>query len=397
MSLLNPSKVADLLRSGTPCKVPDGESLFLVVRAPGKAYWVGQYRNGTTFNSTGLGSAAKVSPAAARRAWEAFRVARRTARTGALFDAVGGALRDQPHGAVEGALPAPPHAPSALQGEPHNRTFGTAVADYLRNHSGEWGDKARSQYAHLARTYLAPIATVRCRRLTVDQIADVLRPVWTGPGSNRGGRLRGLIENVLHAEGVSPNPAVWAGLKFKLSRKAVAARKQPSLPWQQVPALVARLDDSRYGRALRLIILTACRREEAVGADWSEFDLAARVWTIPASRTKMGRDHRVPLSDAAIAALGKPGSGLVFGTMGHDRLRTLLGTFGLTDKHGEPVTVHGFRATFATWAQERKVRGEVIEAALAHQKGGVEGSYQRSDYLDERRDVMAQWAAFATA
>jgi integrase len=151
-------------------------------------------------------------------------------------------------------------------------------------------------------------------------------------------------------------------------------------------------------RCLRFCILTATRSAEAIGADWSEIDVAKREWTIPAARMKMDTEHVIPLTDAAIALLGSPKKGRVFNV-------TNTGT-GAIHKDGllqhlreyrETETVHGFRSTFATWAEDAGHKPNVIEASLAHAKGdATTRAYLRSKLLPARRKLMDEWASFAS-
>jgi integrase len=153
-------------------------------------------------------------------------------------------------------------------------------------------------------------------------------------------------------------------------------------------------------RAFEFTILTAARTSEVLSADWSEIDLTARTWTVPGSHMKMGKEHRVPLSDAAAAllnALPGPRKGLVFPGFRAGRplakmaLRKILKRMGRSD-----VTGHGFRSTFSTWAAERTTfSSDVVELALAHTTGSkVARSYRRTDQFKERARLMQAWADF---
>ena len=154
--------------------------------------------------------------------------------------------------------------------------------------------------------------------------------------------------------------------------------------------------------AIRLIALTAVRSNEALGANWSEIDIEERSWTVPAKRMKTAEEHRIPLSDAALAVLRearKLGDGdLVFprrrgGGIGDRQLRRTLEGAGLSGV----MTVHGLRSTFRDWAGESGASRDIAEAALAHRVQGVEGSYFRSDLFDRRRALMQSWGNFLSA
>jgi len=160
-------------------------------------------------------------------------------------------------------------------------------------------------------------------------------------------------------------------------------------------------------RCLEFIILTAARSGEARGARWDEIDMKVKVWTVPAERMKRGKEHRVPLSEAALGALervrgldpvlcfpspqrskaatGKPMSDMVFKAL-----------FARMEREG--FTTHGFRSTFRDWASESAhAQREVAEACLSHATGNeVERSYARSDLLERRLSLMEAWGRYAT-
>jgi integrase len=173
------------------------------------------------------------------------------------------------------------------------------------------------------------------------------------------------------------------------------------MPYAEIAAFMPdlRLDTGISSRALEFLILTAARSGEVLQAKWDELDLSARLWTVPAERTKNGREHRVPLSAAAMAivtAMTKirfndhvfPGSrGPLSRTALFDHLRRM----GRGD-----LTAHGFRSTFRDWAAERtNFPREVAEMALAHTVGdAVERAYRRGDLFEKRRQLADAWARF---
>ncbi|MGH7118238.1 MAG: tyrosine-type recombinase/integrase, partial [Acetobacteraceae bacterium] len=155
-------------------------------------------------------------------------------------------------------------------------------------------------------------------------------------------------------------------------------------------------------RALEFAILTAARSGEVRGATWAEADLERGTWTIPASRMKGGRVHRVPLSPPALAILHamaalKDGSGLVFlGQKPGVPLSDMTLTAVLRRMGRGDLTAHGFRSTFRDWAAETTNHpNHVVEQALAHVVGDkVEAAYRRGDLFEKRKALMADWAAF---
>jgi integrase len=175
------------------------------------------------------------------------------------------------------------------------------------------------------------------------------------------------------------------------------------MAYTDIPALMAALqaDDAITARALAFCILTATRTGEVLGALWSEIDIAVKVWTIPALRMKAAREHRVPLSDRALAILETLSpirrSAFVFPSprgarpLSHVAMAKVLARLGI-----EHATVHGFRSAFRDWAgNETHFAREVAEAALAHVIGDkAEQAYRRSDALEKRRALMEAWAAW---
>jgi integrase len=399
--MLKSDDVASLIRAGVNKKITDGRSLYLTVRG-GRGYWSYEFRDGKVRRSRGLGSAADVSPAAARRARDAFAVGR---RNGALMTStvIAPATRAQALAPIDDKL------------------FGDAHATYLKDHADEWSPREREQIARLFKNHTRPLDGLPVASITTDQLANVLRPIWRGPSAGQGARLRRLMEHVFRAAKGAPNPAAWDVLRDKLSKKTVEARPHASMPYEKLPTFMAELANATirqrkpgpgrapsvpaddYGtvsRCMRFAILTAVRSGEAIGADWEEFDLAKREWTIPAARMKMKKDHIVPLTDAAIALLGTPKkTGRVF-TVSTTRTGAVpkTGLYNHLMDYRPGLTVHGFRASFGTWAEDAGYQPNVIDGALAHKKGdATTRAYLRSTLLPARRKLMTEWAAFATA
>lgn len=158
--------------------------------------------------------------------------------------------------------------------------------------------------------------------------------------------------------------------------------------------------------ALQFVILTAARSGEVRGATWDEIDLEKKLWRIPAERMKMDSPHTVPLSSQAIAILERIGKlfgkdGLIFPGIRDQSKQlsenTLLFALYRLGYHSR-ATVHGFRATFSTIANELGFDGDVIEKALAHEeRNRVRAAYHRSEYLEQRRELMQWWADYLDA
>ena len=178
-----------------------------------------------------------------------------------------------------------------------------------------------------------------------------------------------------------------------------------ALDWREAPAFMLELAgrEGVAAKALAFTILTAARSGEVRSMTWGELDLEAAVWTVPAARMKAAKEHRVPLTPAALALLGGPGDrkALVFPSpmkasrpLSDMTLSAVLRRMGRVE-----LTVHGFRSTFRDWAGETTAHPrEVIEAALAHRlKDKAEAAYARGDLFTKRRRLMDDWAAHLTS
>ena len=251
--------------------------------------------------------------------------------------------------------------------------------------------------------------------MPVDQIGrndilQVLTPIWTTkPETAR--RVRRAIKTTLQwalAKDYVEQNLAGEAIDGALPKMRAVKEHFRALGYREVPEALDTIESARgssaSGSCLRFTILTAVRSGEARNAAWSEFDLEARTWKIPSERMKTGVEHRVPLSDAAMAVLEQArrlgnGRGLVFPSpnrlgqpLSDMTLTRVLRDTGLAKR----ATVHGFRSSFRDWCAETGKPQELAEAALAHVVGGVEGAYFRSDLFDARRRLMDSWAAFLT-
>lgn len=304
-------------------------------------------------------------------------------------------------------------------------TFRAASEAYMNAHESSWkSSKHRAQWSATLEKYAYPtIGDLDVNDIALPHVLTILEPIWTNK-TETAKRVRGRMENVLdyagargHREGL--NPARWRGHLSTLLAKPDRIRAvthRPALPADKVGAFMESLRE-REGtgaRALEFTILTAVRSNESRGARWSEIDLEAKTWTIPKERMKgqrqVAREHRVPLSDAAVALLkAQPkvgGSDLVFvasrgGELSDATLGAVIKRMNgdkpvWTDQTGAPVVPHGFRSTFSDWASERTAYShEVREMALAHTiKNKAEAAYRRGDLFEKRRRMMGDWARF---
>jgi integrase len=248
------------------------------------------------------------------------------------------------------------------------------------------------------------------RLIDTPLVLKVLEPIWSKK-TETADRLRGRIENVLAWATVrgfraGDNPARWRGhLDQLLPRPSKVSKVKhfASLPFSQIGAFMQELREQEGvgARALEFAILTAARSGEARCARWEEFDLASKLWRIPGSRMKAGREHVVPLSEAALAVMEKMKEhrlgGFVFPGMKEGKpISDMAMTVTLRRMKRSDITVHGFRSTFRDWAAEvSHYPHEVCEMALAHTiSNKAEAAYRRGNLLAKRGAMMKDWARF---
>jgi integrase len=287
-------------------------------------------------------------------------------------------------------------------------TFKECAEMYLRVHSNKWRNaRHAAQWTSTLSSYAFPVlGNLAVADIDVAHVQRALEPLW-GKIPETGRRLRGRIEAILTFATAAKlrsgdNPASWNILQHLLGGKK-QVEHLVALPFTEAPAFFAELkkDESIPARALQFVVLTASRTSEALGATWEEIDLPAKMWVIPAARTKGGKEHRVPLTDSAITllkALPRRGphvfsAGLHGERLGDKALRRMLSRM----RSGATTTTpHGLRSTFRDWAAERtNYPNHVVEMALAHSIGGaVEKAYRRGDLLEKRRRLMEDWGRF---
>ncbi len=289
--------------------------------------------------------------------------------------------------------------------------FAEVVEKYLAAMQGQWSnEKHRYQWGQtLGPSYCNAIADKPVSQVGLAEILQVLQPIWTEKPETAS-RLRGRIERVLNYAKVNgwregENPALWrSNLENVLPKPRKLTRGHlPAMPYRDVPAFMERLSghEALAARALKLLILTVCRSGEVLGARWQEIDLQARVWTVPAHRMKARREHRVPLTDAAMAVLeplhDARVSEFVFPGQKSDRpLSNMALAMLLRRMKIKNATPHGFRSSFRDWAgDETTFPREVAEGCLAHTIGNeIELAYRRGDALEKRRKLMQAWANY---
>lgn len=268
--------------------------------------------------------------------------------------------------------------------------------------------KHRAQWKMTLEVYAAPLRGKPVDTIDTADVLAVLKPLWTEKPETAS-RLRGRIEKVLNAAKATgyragENPAAWRGhLDNLLPKQPKLTRgRHAAMAYADVPAFMGRLRDRDEiaAQALEFTVLTAARSGETLGATWTEIDREARVWTLPASRMKAGREHRVPLSEAAMALLQRlydhRTGEVIFPAPRGGHFSDMAMSAVLRRMKIEGVTVHGFRSAFRDWCgNETAFPRELAEQALAHVIGDkAEQAYRRSDALERRRELMQAWANF---
>ena len=284
-------------------------------------------------------------------------------------------------------------------------SFDAAARAYIESQAPGWRDRRAVQtWTSTLKTYASPvIGSLGVDTITVQHVLAVLAPIWpTKPET--ASRVRGRIESVLAwcgAQGLrsGANPATWKGnLQALLPAKDKVkppTRHHAALDLKLLPAVWRRLatSDDLAAKAIALCIATATRPGETLHAAWAEFDVEARVWELPATRTKKARRHRIPLSDQVLALLDRiPRHGdALFPGVTPKLMRRALDAAG-----GKGATMHGTsRANFADYCTQRRFDHQLIKFSLSHYpQGATDRAYFREDLLHERRALAASWGAF---
>jgi integrase len=301
-----------------------------------------------------------------------------------------------------------------------SNSFRAVAEEFIKRNRPAWRSaKHANEWAKTLEAYAFPlIGALPVGTIDLALMVQVLEPIWTTKPETAN-RLRGRIEMILDAATVrgfreGPNPAQWKGNLTHVFPPRIKVRRVEHLsamPLHELPEFVTALAARRgiVARALEFTILTAARSGETLGATWAEMDLKARIWTVPSGRMKAMQEHRVPLSDRALAVLnavlplavsddGVPlaGSPVFPGTRRAVRLSPSPLLKLLRRMGSRVATVHGFRSTFSDWAAEYTAfPREAVEMALAHTiESKVEAAYRRGDLFEKRRLLMDAWARF---
>lgn len=394
-----PKKLSNALtplavKSAKPGRHADGGGLHLLVKESGARSWVYRFMLSGKSRDIGLGTAGPdgISLADARDARDALRL---KVKTG--IDP----LEERQRDAAE-ALAAAQAAKVA------GMTFKAVAETYIGANEGSWrNDKHRQQWKNTLATYVYPvIGELPVAEVGTAHVLQILEPIWKTKAETAS-RVRGRMETILDAAKArgyrdGENPARWRGHIAQILpvRSRLTRGHHKALPYDAIPAFVGALHQREAVAALALefTILSAARTGEVIGGKWDEVDLEKAIWTIPASRMKAGKEHRVPLSPRAVEIL-KATQGLrkewLFpankgGSMSGMAMSMLLRRMKVD------VTVHGFRSGFRDWSAEcTGYAHEVAEMALAHTiENKVERAYRRGDLFDKRRRLMDDWATY---
>jgi integrase len=385
---LSALKIANLKQRGM---YADGGGLYLQVSENGSRSWIFRFKQNGRSRDMGLGSLTAVILATAR---EIAADCRRKRSAG--LDPIETRKADR----LEAQLAAA-----------RSVTFDQCRDAFIEAHKAGWRNaKHKGQWTNSLATYVTPVlGSMPIQSVDVALVMKVLEPIWSTKPETAS-RVRGRIERVLDWAKVrslrqGENPARWRGHLDALLPAHRTVRKvkhHAALPYSEIGTFMAALKtrEAVAARALEFTILTAARTGEVLGARREEIDFQAKVWVVPPSRMKSGREHRVPLSRPAISVLKemhRHQGDLVFpGDRRGKPLSNMAMLMMLRRMDRAELTAHGFRSTFRDWAAEcTNFPAEVAEAALAHVVGDkVEAAYRRGDLFEKRRRLMESWATY---
>jgi integrase len=369
----------------------DGSSgLYLMVRDPVRSlrYWTYRYRFNGKQTELSLGAYPETTLAEARA-----RYAEKSALVLKGEDPIADKHTRRREAPVRGSNP----------------TFAAVAEQYIEAHENKWSNPKHARQwrsSVLAGPCANILGPMPISKIGVNNVLQVLEPMWSKTRESAS-RLRGRIEQIIAAGYVRAdidkgNPARWRNHLDKLLPAPSDPTNFAAMPYKDVPVFIIRLRGPTVtARALEFCILTSARSSEARCMTWDEVSFDDELWTVSANRMKTRKLHRIPLSDRALEILR-----LQYETHGDNphvfpgtrpmrplndtAFQLMLRAVGATG-----ITVHGFRSSFRDWAgDETHFPREVIEQALAHVVGGVEGDYRRGDALKKRRELMDAWAAY---
>ncbi|MFV3078052.1 tyrosine-type recombinase/integrase [Niveispirillum fermenti] len=397
-----PRKLSNVLtpltvKNAKPGRHADGGGLHLLVKETGARSWVYRFMLQGKSRDIGLGAAGPggISLADARAARDALRL-----KVKAGTDP----LEERQREASKAVTAAQAAAIAGI-------TFRAVAEAYIGANEASWrNDKHRQQWRNTLASYVYPVmGELPVADIATAHVLTILEPIWKDKPETAS-RVRGRIETVLDAAKArgyreGENPARWRGHIAQIlpPRTRLKRGHHKAMPYAVIPAFMVNLRtrEAMAALALEFVILTAARTNEVLGATWAEIDLDKAIWTVPASRMKAAREHRIPLSPRAVEILltVRPlGTANLFATDKGGKLSAMAMAM-LLRRMKLDCTVHGFRSGFRDWAAEcTGYAHEVCEMALAHVVGNkAEAAYRRGDLFDKRRRLMADWATYCAS
>jgi integrase len=379
--------------TAAPGRYGDGGGLYLCV-GDGRRSWVFRYTSPTTgkVRETGLGAAGAGAVALKQAREERDRLLKLLRDGLDPLEQRRIAKEDQRRKAHEAAA---------------RKTVAEAARAYVALKARGWGHTSVASWTHFAKVDIAAVADLKIEDLGLADIERVVAPLieqgLLDKAQRAQARLQALLDFAVE-RGWRPADKRSRWRRIAPNVRRGEEKHHPMVEWRDAPPVLAKLRASHSISALALefTILSAARAGEALGATFAEFDLDRAIWTIPAKRMKMGVEHVVPLSERALAIVrglhehrrhgdgvaapvfpGRPGRPLNRETLYEQAVRVAPGS-----------SIHGWRASFRSWAADHGVEFELAEMALAHQSGSVVQAYQRSAMVERRRHVMTAWAAY---
>jgi integrase len=373
----------------------DGGGLYLLVGPSGAKSWAFRFREAGRLREMGLGPLHTIGLAEARQRAQDCRKVRLDGR-----DPIEMRRAERMGARLEAA--------KAM-------TFRDCAERFVASHKAGWRNpKHAAQWPSTLGTYVYPVfGSLPVQAIDVGLVLRALEQIWTTKPETAG-RVRGRIESVLDwatARGYrqGENPARWRGhLENLLPKKSKVRRVKhhAALPYAEIATFIAELrrQEGVAARALEFAILTAARTGEVIGARWDEINFVERLWTVPGERMKAGKEHRVPLSDTALAIIEemreiRDGDFVFPGGKARRPLSNMAFLMLLRRIGRDDLTAHGFRSSFSDWCSERtNFPAEVREMALAHAVSDkVEAAYRRGDLFQKRPQLMDAWSRYCAA
>lgn len=393
------------VKNAKPGRHADGGGLHLLVKDTGARSWVFRFMLNGRSRDLGLSRCPEALALLKKSGGEELTLsqARDVAAIYRLKVKAGiDPLEEREHEAAEKAAAAQAAKAKAV-------SFKSVSETYIAANEASWrNDKHRQQWRNTLSTYVYPvIGDLPVGEVATGHVLEIIEPLWKSKPETAS-RVRGRIETVLDAAKArgyreGENPARWRGHIAQIlpARSRLTRGHHKAMPYADIPAFLTdlRARQTVAALALEFTILTAARTGEVIGATWDEVDLGKAIWTIPATRMKAGREHRVPLSDRAVVILKmlRPLSqNSVF--VGNKGKMSSMAMAMLLRRMGQDSTVHGFRSAFRDWAAEcTGYPHEVCEMALAHTiENKAEAAYRRGDLFEKRRRLMDDWASFCS-